>query len=87
MKEYKSENWPDNPILSHNLLAKLEGTELQTFVRQKSYMLIFNMGNGRGILWKKNFVWEGRLAFFLKDYVDRKFMQKFQFSGEREEME
>jgi len=76
-----------NPVLYHNLLAMLEGTELQTFVPQKSYMLIFNMGNSRGILWKKTFLWEGRLAFFLKDYIDRKFMQKFQVSGEREEME
>jgi NADH dehydrogenase FAD-containing subunit len=76
-----------NPILYHNLLAALEGGELQTFVPQKDYLLIFNMGNGRGILWKKNFVWEGRLAFFLKDTIDRKFMRKFQVSGEREEKE
>jgi len=76
-----------NPILYHNLLAALEGGELQTFVPQKDYLLIFNMGNGRGILWKKNFVWEGRLAFLLKDYIDRKFMHKFQVSGEREEKE
>jgi NADH dehydrogenase FAD-containing subunit len=76
-----------NPILYHNLLAALEGGELLTFVPQRDYMLIFNMGNGRGILWKKNFVWEGRLAFLLKDYIDRKFMQKFQVSGERDEKE
>ena len=76
-----------NPILYHNLLAALEGGELLTFVPQRDYMLIFNMGNGRGILWKKNFVWEGRLAFLLKDTIDRKFMQKFQVSGEREEKE
>ncbi len=76
-----------NPILYHNLLAALEGTQLQTFVPQKDYMLILNMGNGRGILWKKNFVWEGRLAFLLKDIIDRKFMRKFQVSGEREEKE
>ena len=76
-----------NPILHHNLLSALEGTEMQTFIPQKDYMLIFNMGDGRGILWKKNFVWEGRLAFFLKDYIDRKFMQKFQVSGERDEKE
>jgi len=76
-----------NPILYHNLLSALEGTEMQTFIPQKDYMLIFNMGDGRGILWKKNFVWEGRLAFLLKDYIDRKFMQKFQVSGEREEKE
>jgi NADH dehydrogenase FAD-containing subunit len=76
-----------NPILMHNLLAALEGKEMQTFTPQRDYMLIFNMGNGRGILWKKKFVWEGRLAFLLKDYIDRKFMQKFQVSGERDEKE
>ena len=74
-----------NPILSHNLLAALEGGEMQIFTPQKDYMLIFNMGDGRGILWKKKFIWNGRLAFFLKDYIDRKFMRKFQVSGEREE--
>ena len=76
-----------NPILLHNLLAALERKEMQAFTPQKDYMLIFNMGNGRGILWKKNFVWEGRMAFWLKDYIDRKFMQKFQVSGERDEKE
>jgi NADH dehydrogenase FAD-containing subunit len=76
-----------NPVLFPNLLAALEGKELKTFVPQGEYMLIFNLGNGRGILWKKNFIWEGRLAFLLKDYIDRKFMRRFQVSGEREEIE
>jgi NADH dehydrogenase FAD-containing subunit len=74
-----------NPILSHNLLAALEGGEMQIFTPQKDYMLIFNMGNSRGIFWRKKFIWNGRLAFLLKDYIDRKFMRKFQVSGEREE--
>ncbi len=74
-----------NPILSHNLLAALEGEGMQIFTPQKDYMLIFNMGDGRGVLWKKKFIWDGRLAFLLKDYIDRKFMRKFQVSGEREE--
>jgi NADH dehydrogenase FAD-containing subunit len=76
-----------NPILLHNLLAALEGREMKAFMPQKDYMLIFNMGNGRGILWKKNFLWEGRLAFLLKDYIDRKFMRKFQLAGELNEEE
>jgi len=74
-----------NPVLYYNLQAELEGRGLKTFMPQKDYMLIFNMGNGRGILWKKNFVYEGRLAFLLKDYIDRKFMRKFQVSGEARE--
>jgi NADH dehydrogenase FAD-containing subunit len=77
----------ENPILLRNLLAALEGKDMQTFTPQSDYMLIFNMGNGRGILWKKNFVWDGRLAFRLKDYIDRKFMRKFQVSEERDEKE
>jgi len=76
-----------NPILYHNLLAALEGREMKTFIPQKDYMLIFNMGNNRGILWKKNFVYEGRLAFLLKDYIDRRFMRKFQVTGELDEDE
>jgi NADH dehydrogenase FAD-containing subunit len=74
-----------NPILFHNLLAALEGGKMQTFTPQKNYLLIFNMGNRRGILWRKNFACGGRPAFLLKDYIDRKFMRKFQVSGERAE--
>lgn len=58
---------------------------MQTFQPQKDYMLIFNMGDGRGILWKKNWIWDGRLSFILKDYIDRKFMKQFQVSGELKE--
>jgi NADH dehydrogenase FAD-containing subunit len=74
-----------NPILFHNLLASLEGKNLMAFHPQSDYLLIFNLGNGKGIFWRKNWVWNGRLAFYLKDYIDRKFMKKFQVSGERQE--
>jgi NADH dehydrogenase FAD-containing subunit len=74
-----------NPILYHNLLAALEGGEMLAFKPQKDFLLIFNMGDGKGIFWKRNWVWESRLAFLLKDYIDRKFMRKFQVSGELNE--
>jgi NADH dehydrogenase FAD-containing subunit len=74
-----------NPVLHQNLLAGLEGGELMTFVPQKDYLLIFNLGNGRGVFRRKNIVWDGRIAFLLKDYIDRKFMTKFQVSGELDE--
>jgi NADH dehydrogenase FAD-containing subunit len=77
----------ENPLLFQNLLASLEGKAMEVFEPQREFMLILNLGNGRGLLWRKNFVWEGRLAFLLKDYIDRKFMKKFQVSGEREEPE
>lgn len=75
----------ENPILYHNLLSALEGGKMEIFEPQKDFLLIFNMGNGKGIFWKKNWIWEGRLAFLLKDYIDRKFMRTFQVSGELDE--
>lgn len=74
-----------NPILFHNLLASLEGRSLMPFHPQDDYLLIFNLGDGRGIFRRKSWVWNGRLAFMLKDYIDRKFMRKFQISGELQE--
>jgi NADH dehydrogenase FAD-containing subunit len=74
-----------NPILMHNLLAALEGEKLVPFDPGGAYLLIFNLGDGKGIFWKKSLVWDGRLAFWLKDYIDRKFMRKFQVSGELQE--
>jgi hypothetical protein len=63
-------------------MASLTGGEMRTFSPQEQYLLIFNMGDDRGIFWRGNMVWEGRLIFRLKDYIDRKFMRKFQVSGE-----
>lgn len=75
----------ENAILYHNLLCALEGGKMEIFRPQKDFLLIFNMGDGKGIFWKKNWIWEGRLAFLLKDYIDKKFMRTFQVSGELDE--
>ena len=75
----------ENPILLHNLKAALEGRALRRFKPGGAYLLLFNLGDDRGIFVKKQLVFDGRLAFWLKDYIDRRFMQKFQISGELEE--
>ena len=75
----------ENPVLYHNLRASLRGEGLREFVPQTRYLLIFNMGDDRGIFWRGNMVWDGRTAFKLKDYIDRKFMRRFQVSGELDE--
>ena len=74
-----------NPILHHNLMVALDGGAMKTFIPPRDYMLILNMGNGRGILSKSNWVWHGRLSFFLKDFIDKRFMRRFQISGELSE--
>jgi NADH dehydrogenase FAD-containing subunit len=67
-----------NPILCNNLMAALDGEPLQVFTPGGDYLLIFNMGGGKGVLRKRWLTFDGRLAFIIKDYIDRKFMKKFQ---------
>lgn len=75
-----------NPVLYHNLMATLEGPPLRPFHPGRSYLQILNMGDGKGILWKNGLIWNGRLAFMLKDFIDRRFMKKFQVSGELDDI-
>ena len=72
-----------NPVLYDNLRAALEGGELRPFETGGDYLLILNMGDGTGVFRKKAWVWAGRLAFVLKNYIDHRFMKRFQVSGER----
>ncbi|RJQ55864.1 MAG: pyridine nucleotide-disulfide oxidoreductase [Desulfobacteraceae bacterium] len=67
-----------NPVLFQNLISGLEGKPLRAFSPGGDYLLIFNMGGGKGVLRKKGLTFGGRVAFLLKDYIDRKFMKKFQ---------
>ena len=76
-----------NPILYTNLLAALEVKDLEAFQPQETYLLVYNLGNGTGIFYRGKRVWKGRLIFHLKDYIDRRFMRKFQVSGEASELE
>jgi NADH dehydrogenase FAD-containing subunit len=74
----------ENPVLFHNLQASLEGGELLAFdPGGRDYLLVFNMGDGRGIFRKGKFIMDGAASFIIKDYIDRRFMRKFQVSGER----
>ncbi len=75
----------ENPILRDNLLASLEGGSLRSFEPQEHYMLIFNMGDGTGIFVRRSLVWRGKIVFRLKNYIDLRFMRRFQVSGETEE--
>lgn len=68
----------ENPILQHNLEAALQDTPLMAFDPGGDYLLIFNLGNGQGLLRKKWLMFTGALAFRVKDWIDRKFMARFQ---------
>lgn len=74
-----------NRPLHRNLSAFLEGRPLQRFDPGGDYLLILNLGDRMGLFRRKGIVWSGRLAFHLKDYLDTRFMRKFQVSGELRE--
>jgi NADH dehydrogenase FAD-containing subunit len=67
-----------NPVLYRNLMACLEGEELEKFSPGGSYLLIYNLGDGDGILSKWSITFTGKIAFSIKDWIDRKFIQSYQ---------
>ena len=67
-----------NPVLWHNLMAALDGGELKPFDPGGDYLLILNLGDGTGVLRKRGIVSKGKFAFLLKNYIDKRFMKKFQ---------
>lgn len=67
-----------NPVLLQNLQGALGGGDLKPFTPQKDYLLAFNMGDGTAVVRWKSLVFDGRLGFFIKDYLDRSFMRRFQ---------
>lgn len=67
-----------NPILYHNLMASLTGRPLRKFSPGGSYLLIYNLGDGEGVLAKWHLAFSGRLAFVVKDWIDRRFIRTFQ---------
>jgi len=72
-----------NPVLLHNLSATLEDKPLQTFdPGSPDFLIILNMGDGTAVFRKGEWIFKGRPAFWIKDFIDRRFMRKFQLSGE-----
>jgi len=71
----------ENPILYHNLMAAMEEKRLKTFDPGGGYLLIFNTGDGKGILCKGPLVVSGKAVFLLKNFIDLKFMDKFKKAG------
>ena len=65
------------PVLFHNLLASLgrsRRASLRAFKPQRSFLLILNLGDGTGLAVWRRVSWHGRAAFWLKDFLDRRFL-------------
>lgn len=68
----------ENPVLLHNVRAALAGRHLRTFDPGGGYLLLFNLGDGTAIFRKGPLLFRNKVAMWLKDYIDTRFMDTFQ---------
>jgi NADH dehydrogenase FAD-containing subunit len=66
------------PVLYANLREAVSGKRLTPFSPQRQYLLILNLGNGNGLLVRGTFVASGRMMYHLKQWLDRRFIRRFQ---------
>ncbi|WP_319421983.1 FAD-dependent oxidoreductase [Pleurocapsa sp. FMAR1] len=55
----------------------LTGKSLQTYVPQEKYLALIGTGDHQAIASWSDFGWRSTLFWWLKDYIDRKFMNQF----------
>lgn len=65
------------PHVHANLLASLEGTPLAEYKPQKRYLAILNLGDGTGLATWGRLWWCGRFSMWLKDLLDRRFLDRY----------
>ena len=70
------------PVLAHNLIARASGRgRLRAYRPQRDFLSLLNLGDGRAIAAKWGLSIEGRPVFALKDWIDRRFVRRFQVLG------
>jgi selenide,water dikinase len=69
------------PVLARNLMARARGGRLSAYRPQRDFLSLLNLGDGRAIGTKWGVTVEGTSLFFLKDWIDRRFVRRFQVLG------
>ncbi len=65
------------PVLYHNLMKIIqEDSALQEYHPQKNYLQVINTGGKTAVFNKSSVAFAGKMAWRLKDYIDRKYMQE-----------
>lgn len=75
----------EGPILIQNLRAALRGIvdgdgapALRSYRPQRGFLTLLNLGDGRALGTKWGLAFEGRWAMWMKDRIDRRFVEQFQ---------
>ena len=65
------------PYLAFNLRSFIEQTPLKSFSPQTRYLALIGLGGKNALALRGNFVAQGAFWWHLKNWIDRRFMQKF----------
>jgi selenide,water dikinase len=71
----------EGPVLAGNLRRALRGEPLRSYEPQRHWLSLINTGDGRALASYRGLSAHGRLAFLLKDRIDRRFVERFQDLG------
>ncbi len=66
------------PVLTRNIRSFLAGHALESYRPQSDFLTLLNLGDGTALGVKKGLSFQGRWVMHLKDWIDRRFMQRFQ---------
>jgi len=66
------------PVLADNLMARVRGERLRAYRPQRDFLSLLNLGDGGAIGVKWGASVQGRAVFALKDWIDRRFVRRFQ---------
>lgn len=66
------------PVLWHNIRRLLDGKPLKPYEPQRGFLKLLNTGDGRAIGEYKAFSFSGKWCWRLKDWIDGRFMDKYQ---------
>lgn len=68
----------EGPVLAANLQRHLRGRPLRRYEPQRHWLSLMNTGDQRAVVHYRGHVGRGRSAGWLKDWIDRRFMRRFQ---------
>jgi selenide,water dikinase len=66
------------PVLTRNLHAFASGRPLRPYRPQGDFLTLLNLGDGTAVGSKAGLSFEGRWGMRLKDWIDRRFVRRFQ---------
>jgi len=65
------------PVLAENLRRAVQGRALRRYRAQSRFLVLVGTGDGRAVASRGDWAAEGRWVWWWKDWIDRRFMKRF----------